>query len=114
MVPLLRILIMLPDICFDALKPNNDIIFLRKLPQPCNQFHRICNINKKYAEKQPDEKGKRQIFRQPLQRGQDMRMDKQAVDCAHRQPEQRKLRTDDALQIAPFPAVVPQPYMDDL
>ena len=57
------------------------------------------HVHKKYAEEKTDHEGKRQVLREPGERGEDMRMDQKIVSCAEQRPEEREQRADQSLDI---------------
>ena len=88
--------------------PYHDIGFFRKF---ADLYHQVCGISY-IDEKNPIEKTdaerKRQIFCQPVQRIQNVRVDQKIVHCTEHHPEKCKQRTDNALDIAPTVRIIPQ------
>ena len=79
-----------------------------------DELRGVDDVDEEHAIKQADDKGKRQVAREPVNGVQDARMDQEVICGAEKGPRQREFRADETLNVAPLLAVVPQADMEAL
>ena len=93
---------------------DDDVVFHRVLFQLGHDLQGVRSIDGKHTEKHADEEGKRQIAAEPVQRAENVRMDKEIINRAENSPEQGKFRANNAVDIPPLVGVIPQAHLVDL
>ena len=96
------------QIGLQLLVTHHDVLLTGKAADAHHQVGRIHKVDGEHAEKNANDKGKRQIAGKPVQRPQDVRVDKKVVRRPHPGPDGGKQRADQPVDIAPAPAVIPQ------
>ena len=79
-----------------------------------DELRGVDDVDEEHAVKQADDKGERQVAREPVNGVQDARMDQEVICGAEKGPRQREFRADETLNVAPLLAVVPQADMEAL
>ena len=92
----------------EVLDLHDHVVFIGKGLYTGGPMGTQSHVHKKYAEEKTDHEGKRQVLREPGERGEDMRMDQKIVSCAEQRPEEREQRADQSLDIPPTVAVIPE------
>lgn len=103
-----------PDIRFDGFIANDDAVFLGIPLQLYDNLRGMYDVYDKKTKEQADDEGKSQILGKPVERVENMRVYEKIIKRAEPRPYERKFRTDNTLDIAPFLGIVPQSDLGDL
>ena len=114
-MPLLLELLVLPlDGKLEPLVAHVDLPLARKRTDPRSQPKRVAQVHREDSVEEAHDQAEGKVIREPVEPGQDPGMDEEVVDRAQHPPEEAEQGADDALDVPPVGAVVPQLYVHSL
>ena len=106
------------DILLQGLKPHRDVVVGGKLADLREDAEGIEQVDDEDTEKDTEEEGQHDVIEEPIHDVVEHGVDDVAIEGTERRPVERKFGTDDALDIPPLLAVIPQldvhPHDEDL